>query len=275
MIEFYTGKQQFLGSFVWKFLSSSTLNTWTISRSSYRSSRPEVFLGKGVLDICSKFTGKHPCQSAVSMKLQTNSIETTLLPGCSPVNLLRIFRTYFPKNISEGLLPSKHINFESNNVDCQRLSKLFQRWYLVENESWADVRWQSNVDATSIEFGWFNVVEPMLFQHWNLVEIKRWADICLLKLFQRWQNNVETTLKELRQFSVDEPMLFQRWYLVENESWINIFSTALFKRWENSTETTLSIAALICTDVHQKVAQKHNKIRFSSTKHIFYLYIKT
>ena len=25
------------------------------------SSRPEVFLEKGVLKICSKFTGKHPC----------------------------------------------------------------------------------------------------------------------------------------------------------------------------------------------------------------------
>ena len=27
----------------------------------YRSSHPEVFLGKGVLKICSKFTGEHPC----------------------------------------------------------------------------------------------------------------------------------------------------------------------------------------------------------------------
>ena len=31
-----------------------------------RSSRPEVFLRKGVLKICCKFTGEHPCQSAVS-----------------------------------------------------------------------------------------------------------------------------------------------------------------------------------------------------------------
>ena len=28
---------------------------------STKRSRPEVFLGKGVLKICSKFTGKHPC----------------------------------------------------------------------------------------------------------------------------------------------------------------------------------------------------------------------
>ena len=26
-----------------------------------KSSRPEVFLRKGVLEICSKFTGEHPC----------------------------------------------------------------------------------------------------------------------------------------------------------------------------------------------------------------------
>ena len=35
-----------------------------------RSSHPEVFLGKCVLRICSKFTGKHPCRSAISIKLQ-------------------------------------------------------------------------------------------------------------------------------------------------------------------------------------------------------------
>ena len=29
-----------------------------------RNSRPEVFLGKSVLKICSKFTGEHPCRGA-------------------------------------------------------------------------------------------------------------------------------------------------------------------------------------------------------------------
>ena len=32
-----------------------------------RSSQPEVFLGKGVLKISSKFTGEHSCQSAISL----------------------------------------------------------------------------------------------------------------------------------------------------------------------------------------------------------------
>ena len=33
-----------------------------------RSSHPEVFLRKGVLKICSKFTEEHPCRSMISKK---------------------------------------------------------------------------------------------------------------------------------------------------------------------------------------------------------------
>ena len=72
-----------------------------------RSSRPEVFLGKGVLKICSKFTGEHPCQinpSLISIGFQRNFIEMTLRHGCFPVDLLHIFRTPFPKNTSGWLL---------------------------------------------------------------------------------------------------------------------------------------------------------------------------
>ena len=61
--------------------------------SMYRSINPQVFLRKGVLNICSKFTGKHPCQSVISIKLLCNFIEITLRHGCSTVNLLHIFRT--------------------------------------------------------------------------------------------------------------------------------------------------------------------------------------
>ena len=64
----------------------------------------EVFLGKGVLKICSKFTGEHPRRSAISIKLLCNFIEITLRHGCSPVNLLHIFRTPFLKNTSGWLL---------------------------------------------------------------------------------------------------------------------------------------------------------------------------
>ena len=81
-----------------------------------RSSRPELFLKKDALKISSKFTGEHPCQSAILIKLQShpcrsailiklpsNLIETTLRHGCSPVNLLHIFRTPFLKDTSGRL----------------------------------------------------------------------------------------------------------------------------------------------------------------------------
>ena len=70
----------------------------------HRSSPPEENQEKGVLKICSKFTGEHPCRSAISIKLQSSFIETTLWHECSPSNLLYIFRTPFPKNTSGWLL---------------------------------------------------------------------------------------------------------------------------------------------------------------------------
>ena len=67
-------------------------------KSTCRSSRPDVFLEKGVLKIRDKFTGEHPCRSTISIKLQSNFIGITLRHGCFPVNVLHIFRTPFPKN---------------------------------------------------------------------------------------------------------------------------------------------------------------------------------
>ena len=52
-----------------------------------------MFLRKRVLKMCFKFTGEHPSQSAISIKLQSSFFEITLRHGCSPVNLLDIFRT--------------------------------------------------------------------------------------------------------------------------------------------------------------------------------------
>ena len=70
----------------------------------YRSSRPEVSLEKGVLKICSKFTGEHPCQSVISIKWLCNVTEITLRHGCSPVNLPHVFRRPFVKNTFGWLL---------------------------------------------------------------------------------------------------------------------------------------------------------------------------
>ena len=51
---------------------------WPISGSSH----PEVFWEKGILKICSKFTGEHPCRSVISIKLQSNLSLRTPLGDC-------------------------------------------------------------------------------------------------------------------------------------------------------------------------------------------------
>ena len=68
------------------------------------SAHPVVISGKDVLKICSKFTGEHPSRSVISKKLLSKFIEITLRHGCSPVDLLHVFRTPFPKNSSGWLL---------------------------------------------------------------------------------------------------------------------------------------------------------------------------
>ena len=56
-----------------------------------RSSHSEMSLRKGVLKICSKVTGQHPCRSAISIKFQSNFIEIAHRHRCSSVTLLHIF----------------------------------------------------------------------------------------------------------------------------------------------------------------------------------------
>ena len=81
------------------------------------SSPSEVILRKSVPKVCCKFTGQHPCRRMILIKLQSNAIEVSLWHGCSPVNLLHIFRTTFPKNISGWLLLSLS-NFEGAVTCC-------------------------------------------------------------------------------------------------------------------------------------------------------------
>ena len=65
-------------TFIWfskKYVAVTFVFSWR-----YRSSHSELFLRKGVLKICSKFTREHPCWSAISIKLQSKAtIEPT---GC-------------------------------------------------------------------------------------------------------------------------------------------------------------------------------------------------
>ena len=89
-------------------LFNSYFPIFWIKVAAFRSSRPDdVFLRKGVLKICSIFTGEHSCRSAISMKFQSNFIEIALRHGCSPVYLLHISRTPFPRNTSGWL----HLGF--------------------------------------------------------------------------------------------------------------------------------------------------------------------
>ena len=76
---------------------------WDLRRN-FKSSHLEVLLRKDVLKLCSKFTGENSYRSAISIKLLCNFIEITLCHGCSPVNLLHIFRTPFSMNTPGWLL---------------------------------------------------------------------------------------------------------------------------------------------------------------------------
>ena len=99
-----------------------------------KSSPPEVFLGKGVLKICSKFIKGTPMSKCDFNKVANHTI--TLRYGCSPVNLLHIFRTTFPKNNSEGLLLSLHVDpsvaFKLVSNNCTE-SSFIQRWLTQSN----------------------------------------------------------------------------------------------------------------------------------------------
>ena len=87
-----------------KFIFNDRIIMINIKVINDKSSPSDVFFGKGVLKICSRFTGEHPCRSVISIKLLCSFIEITLWHGCSPVNLLHFFRTPFPKNTYGGLL---------------------------------------------------------------------------------------------------------------------------------------------------------------------------
>ena len=127
----------------------------------FRSSHRDVFLGKGVVKICIKFTREYPCRSVISIKLQSSLIEITLRHGCSPINLLHIFRTLFTKTISERLLlvisylngeeiiggfyekelqKTNQEKFRIEKVIKRKGDKLFVKWKRYDNSfnSWID-----------------------------------------------------------------------------------------------------------------------------------------
>ena len=102
-------KQVLLRKNTYKFICNKNENMFFfvfLNVCHFKSSPPVVFLGKDFLYICIKFIGEHPCPSVISIKLQSNFIEITLRHGCSPVILLHISRTPFPKNTYGELIPT-------------------------------------------------------------------------------------------------------------------------------------------------------------------------
>ena len=85
-----------------------------------------MFLGKGVLKICSKFTGGHPCRSVISIKLLRNFIEITLRHGC-------IFLTYSNKFRIKVLWLSSTCFKELSSKKLKQLKTLD---FCFENYAW-------------------------------------------------------------------------------------------------------------------------------------------
>ena len=110
-------------SLIDSFLSIKRYYPFPLNRNSpFRSSRPEAFLRKGLLKICSKFTGEHPCRSAISINVQSNFIDIALRHGCSPVNFLHIFRTPFPMKTSRLLLLTILFSLFRKTLRTQKLA---------------------------------------------------------------------------------------------------------------------------------------------------------
>ena len=67
-----------------------------------RSSRPKLFLKKDVLKISSKFTGEHPCQSAILIKLQSSFIESNFDLGVLLYVCCIFSEQFFLKTLLKG-----------------------------------------------------------------------------------------------------------------------------------------------------------------------------
>ena len=112
------------GSNVWCITTWNTYNAFhntektqhtILSFKKYRSSHSKVFLGKGVLKICRKFTGEHACRNAISIKLQSNEHLWTPLDGCFWKYLCCLFNIFFSEISLSEAEKEEIIEFE---MDC-------------------------------------------------------------------------------------------------------------------------------------------------------------
>ena len=74
-----------------KFESSSNLEDIFSGALRLRSSRPEVFVREDVLKIYSRFTGEHPCRSAISILFYWNRISASVISCKFAVYFQKIF----------------------------------------------------------------------------------------------------------------------------------------------------------------------------------------
>ena len=83
----------------------------------FRNSRPKVFLGKGVLKTCSKFTGEHPCWSVISIKVARQ------------LATLKSFRAFQKEtwNARVCLIFAKIIRFWGPSIKIRKSQKNFRR----------------------------------------------------------------------------------------------------------------------------------------------------
>ena len=88
---------------------------------------------KSVLKISSKFTGKQPRWSAISIKLQSIFIQFTVQHGCSPVNLLHIFRAFCPSTSGGPLL--KTFSWNSSVFDKKYFSETIKTIARLEDHT--------------------------------------------------------------------------------------------------------------------------------------------
>ena len=93
------------------FIKNIWRNLWIIGleihllNQRYRSSPPKVFLRKGVLKICSKFTGEHSCRSVISVKGENTFSFRSFLDSChwsfskniSPFWKVQVFISHTPE----------------------------------------------------------------------------------------------------------------------------------------------------------------------------------
>ena len=105
-----------------------------------------VLLRKSALKICSKFTGEHPCRNVISIRLPSNCIEITLRNGCSPVNLLHVFRTPFLKSTSGRL------HLDLNKFKKILNSKKFSQVRHIRLNEFRRISWRYEVVLKKISY---------------------------------------------------------------------------------------------------------------------------